>query len=115
MLPKVLPLATPLPGGGSYNIPASDYTRIRREYREAGQKLLDATEEMFKNANLTIETRLIEEDDPEDYIIRIADEENFDLVMLGYKGEHSKVKQVLMGSVAEKVLNEASCDVLVVR
>ncbi len=113
MIPIRISLATPL--GGTYAIPAADYSRIRQEYREAGTRLLNATDKMFKDANIEIETRLIESEDPDQYIERITKEENFDLVVLGCKGHHSKLEEVFIGTVAENALNKAACDVLLVR
>ena len=42
-------------------------------------------------------------------------EEGFDLVVIGTKGIHSKLRQILLGSVAQRVVKNAPCDVLVVR
>ncbi|TFG01860.1 MAG: universal stress protein [Promethearchaeota archaeon] len=111
MIPPVIPLSY----GNNYTIPAAQISEIRAAYRKRGDEILKNTEEMFKNANIDIETRLILDEAPEDYIDHIVDEENFDLVALGSKGDHSKVKEVFMGSVAHKVLSEAECDVLAVR
>ena len=47
-------------------------------------------------------------------IVRMAEEENVDLIVLGTHGR-SGLKHFLIGSVAEKVLRKAPCPVLVVR
>ena len=93
----------------------SRVTCIKDENKKIGKKILDDTKDIFAKANKAIETRLIKDEDPEDYIMRIVEEEDFDLVALGSKGEHSRLKEIFMGSIAQKVLNDASCDVLVVR
>ena len=113
MIPARISLATPI--GGSYALPAVDYSRIRDDYREAGRKILSETEQMFKGANVEIETRLIENFNPEEYIETATKEENFDLVVLGCKGQHSKLEEIFAGSIAEKAKNNAACDVLLVR
>ncbi|MHA1489684.1 MAG: universal stress protein [Promethearchaeota archaeon] len=41
-------------------------------------------------------------------------DENFDLVILGGKGQHSKIGAIL-GTVSTHVVNNADCDVLVIR
>jgi len=41
--------------------------------------------------------------------------DDFNLIALGCKGEHSKLRRILLGTVATNLLNEASCDVLFVR
>jgi nucleotide-binding universal stress UspA family protein len=111
MIPTVIPLSY----GSTYSIPADQISEIREKYRKKGDEILKKTKKMFEKANIEIDTRLIFDEDPEDYIERIVEEENFDLVALGCKGDHSKVKEVFMGSVAQKVLNNADCDVLAVR
>jgi len=83
--------------------------------KEKTKELLSKTEEIFRGTLFLVETRIVENESPEDYIIRVSEEQNFDLVALGCKGEHSKVRRVLMGTVATKVLNEAPCDVLIAR
>jgi nucleotide-binding universal stress UspA family protein len=47
-------------------------------------------------------------------IIRTAQAENFDLIVLGTHG-HTGLAHVLMGSVAERVVRKAPCPVLTVR
>jgi len=108
-------IASQLPSTAHYIDSAVDYTKIKVEYRDAANKVLSETERMFTGGFGTLETRLIEDENPEDYIERITEEESFDLVVLGCKGEHSKLKTIFLGSVATKALNNAACDVLVVR
>jgi nucleotide-binding universal stress UspA family protein len=63
----------------------------------------------------SVETRLIEDLSPSEYITKIVNEENFDLVVIGSKGHHSKIKEIFLGTVSSHVLKNASCDVLIVR
>ena len=53
-------------------------------------------------------------DEPHDEIIRYAEEENIDLIVMGTHGRGG-VARLLMGSVAEKVVRSARCPVLMVR
>ena len=71
-------------------------------------------EDIFKKAGVPIETRLINDIKPEKYAIEKAKEENFDLIVLGSRGHHSKLSMVL-GTVANLVVNNAVCDVLIIR
>lgn len=112
--PTAFVLNIPLTVGIPYGI-STDPKSINDQHKKIGKKLLDDTKNIFAKANKSIETRLIEDEDPEDYIMRIVEEEDFDLMALGSKGEHSRLKEIFMGSIAQKVLNDASCDVLVVR
>jgi nucleotide-binding universal stress UspA family protein len=93
----------------------SKHSSIEEVYKEAGNNLLEKTKNMFgKNQDL-VETRLIEDEPPEDYITRIAEEENFDLIVIGSRGQHSKIKQALLGTVSTKVAKRAPCNVLIVK
>jgi nucleotide-binding universal stress UspA family protein len=51
---------------------------------------------------------------PVDEIIRIAQEEKVDLIVIATHG-HKGLKHLLLGSVAERVIRHAPCAVLVVR
>ena len=70
---------------------------------------------MFDEAKMPVETHLIEDEDPEDYIERMVREEGFDLVVIGTKGIHSKLRQVILGTVATRVIKHVPCDVLIIR
>lgn len=54
------------------------------------------------------------EGDPATEIVRYAAETGFDVVVLGTHGR-TGVERLLMGSVAERVMREAPCSVLVVK
>ena len=97
------------------NILFSKYGTLEEVYKEAGRILLDKTRKKFSVEQESVETRLIEGESPEDYICRIAKEENFDLIVLGSRGQHSKIKKALLGTVSAKVTRNAPCDVLIVK
>jgi len=101
--------------GVSYSIPPVDYKKIQEEYELHGKKILEKTNKLFGENNIDIETRLITDEKPEDYIEKVVEKENIDLVVLGSKGEHSKLEQIFSGTIAQKVLNDVPCDVLIVR
>ncbi len=54
------------------------------------------------------------EGDPASEIVRYAEEQVVDLIVMGTHGR-SGLERLLMGSVAEKVMREAPCSVLVVK
>lgn len=93
----------------------SIYSNFKEVCIEGGTQLLDKTKKMFNDNQLTVETRLIENEVPEDYILRIVEEEIFDLVVLGSKGKHPKLKKILLGTVSKKIVKSAPCDVLIVK
>jgi nucleotide-binding universal stress UspA family protein len=101
--------------GAGYSIPSVDYTKIQEEYKLHGQNILKKTKDLFKRNNINIKTRLITDEKPEDYLEKVVADENIDLVVLGSRGEHSKLEQIFSGTIAQKVVNDVPCDVLIVR
>lgn len=114
MIPKVLP-TIPFFNVRPYTFSELDYAKILAEYEKVGKIILEETKKMFEAEKLAVETRLIRDKSPGDYIIKVVKDEGFDLVVLGCKGHHSKLREVFIGTVAEKSLNRAACDVLIVR
>ncbi len=84
------------------------------ENRKAADALLQDRVEIFKNEELSVETRLIIDEAPEEYIEKEVEEEGFDLVIIGNRGIHSKLNQLLLGTVAQRVIKHAPCDVLII-
>jgi nucleotide-binding universal stress UspA family protein len=78
-------------------------------------ELLKKTEKFFDNSISSVETRLIEDLSPSEYISKVVVEENFDLVIIGSIGHHSKLKEIFLGTVSTNVSKNAPCDVLLVR
>ena len=110
---NVLPtLAVPV---GLPATPILAYDTLREAKIFEGKTLLEETKKQFEKENIVTESRLITSENPEDYITRVVEEEGFDLVVLGCKGEHSFAKRVLMGTIPQITLNRASCDILIVR
>lgn len=65
------------------------------------------------NTNIPVHHEFLE-GDPATEIVRYADDALFDLVVMGTHGR-TGMERLLMGSVAEKVMREAHCSVLVVK
>lgn len=62
---------------------------------------------------LAPEEQLLEQGDPRDEIIRVAKENQVDLIVIGSHGRHGL--SLLLGSTANAILHHAVCDVLAVR
>ena len=92
----------------------NSYRMIRNDYEKLGRHIMEETKQIFEEAGVPIKTRLIDNIKPEEYAIERVKEENFDLIVLGSRGHHSKLKMVL-GTVATHVVNNAECDVLIIR
>jgi len=56
----------------------------------------------------------IEVGSPAETIVEIAVRERFDLIIIGSRG-HSRLKMLFVGSVADEVMEQASCPVLLVK
>src|SRR5438309_3841535 len=71
--------------------------------------------EQIRPVNESIPTRhVLLEGDPAAEIVDYARESGIDLIVLGTHGR-TGLERLLMGSVAEKVMREAACSVLVVK
>jgi nucleotide-binding universal stress UspA family protein len=114
-LSEKIALYIPSSFGTTYTIPPVDYRKLQKEYELHGEKILKKAERLFDKHNIDVETRLITDEKPEDYIEKAIEEEEVDLVVLGSKGEHSKLEQLFTGGIAQKVVNDVPCDILIVR
>ena len=76
---------------------------------EAKKKLATLAE----NLGVAEDSRWLEMGSPKTEIIRVAEENNVDLIVIGSHGRHGLA--LLLGSTANGVLHHATCDVLAVR
>ena len=56
----------------------------------------------------------VEAGPPAETIINIAERESFDIIMIGSRG-HSQLRRLIVGSVADKIMEHAPCPVLIFR
>jgi len=91
--------------------PDSTPTTIRRDYVD--EALLQMRELVPPFFSGVWETE-IASGAPADAIVRLARERQVDLIVMGTHGR-TGLSHVLLGSVAEKVLREAPCPVLIIR
>ena len=78
--------------------------------RDVGKKILSKAVESIGETKLKINERL-EVGVPSNVIVEVAEEGNYDLIIMGSKGL-GKVKRFLFGSVSEDVSHKAKCSVL---
>ena len=83
---------------------------IKQAMLEAGKKQLA---KIGENLNVPAERQWLEFGSPAHDIVRIAEEQQADLIIIGSHGRHGIRR--LLGSTANGVLHHASCDVLAVR
>jgi len=87
---------------------------LHEKMRNAAEKQLkELADKYFPGAGEKISRKLVEGRAAE-MICRTAAEEKVDVIIIPTHG-HSGLKHMLVGSVAEKVVRQAGCDVLVVR
>ena len=113
-IPRRIPLFIPYEYNYSYQMPKNDYQNLYSTYYKAGKRVIDETKSLFESYEVPLDARLIEELPPGDYAKTVAEKENIDLLIAGCTG-HSKVKRVLLGTTANKFVNEMPCEVLIVR
>ncbi len=87
--------------------PAAE-NRHREEFMAVLQKLLS------EQPSVTCDEETIIMGDPVATIVRVAEEENVDLIVMGTIGR-TGVKRMLLGSVAEEVVRRAPCPVLTLK
>ena len=77
---------------------------------KAGERLVKKLAEELTAAGMQVATRL-EFGSPRDTICKVANDENFDLLILGRKWG-GEIRDMLFGSVANHVLHHVRCPVL---
>ncbi len=93
-------------------IPDFQVEMVRERAQVAGQLLLDKIAEQFSVAGVEAVAR-IELGSPREAICRVANEEEFDLVIIGRHGM-GEIRDVLFGSVANHVMHKVTCPVLLI-
>jgi nucleotide-binding universal stress UspA family protein len=93
-------------------IPDFQLEMIRDHARHAGEQLLSGRRKELAAAGIATEERL-EFGAPREIICRIANDEAFDLLVIGRRG-FGEVRDVLFGSVANHVLHHVRSPVLLI-
>lgn len=88
---------------------------MTEELTKRGKEILDKMEQEFHSSlsSMINFRKLLLEGDPAEEIVKIAENENVDLIIMG-TGKNRMDKR-LLGSVSEKVVHSAPCTVLLVR
>jgi nucleotide-binding universal stress UspA family protein len=93
-------------------IPDFQLDMIRESARKAGESLLNERQARFVAAGVACEARL-EYGPPRETICRIANDEKYDLVILGRRGM-GEIRDALFGAVSNHVLHHVRCPVLLI-
>ena len=97
-----------------YQLPHSILHKIDDAYLEAGKKIIRNAEEMFREAGIAVDARLVTYEDPAEYLVELVKDEKYDLVVIGNRAD-TQSERYSLGSVTEKVARHAECPVLIVK
>ncbi len=92
-------------------IPEFQIEMIRENAGKAGQLVLDDKAATLAEAGFSVEARL-EFGSPRQTICKIANDENFQVMIIGRRESTGEIRDVLFGSVANYVLHNVACPVL---
>lgn len=95
-------------GGDSVNT-----FELVEELKTKGKKILEQCKRIAEKNNISIKTAS-ELGDPAKIIIELTKSNDYDLIVMGSRGR-SAFKELLLGSVTQKVAHHAKCPVMVVR
>ena len=107
---KYMPSAGVISPFGGVSSETIDYIVAR--IRDAGEKATLQIDELARSSCVTSE-RMIVEGNPPNEILRIAEDNKLDVIVLGNIGK-TGLEKFLMGSVAEKVVRNSKLPVLIV-
>jgi nucleotide-binding universal stress UspA family protein len=114
---SVQPIMLPEPSTmSSPTIPiltGEELTKIAEATRAAGKRILDDGEEKLRTKKVKVEKILVEGHAVQE-IVRVANEGNYDLIVIGARGI-SHIREILLGSVTDGVIHHARCPVLVIK
>lgn len=86
---------------------------IMDKYRIEASKVLDKCKQQAEKSGVKIET-VIAEGDAASNITGYAHKEGFDIIVIGSRGL-GRFKEMVLGSVSNKVLHHAKCSLLIVK
>jgi nucleotide-binding universal stress UspA family protein len=84
-----------------------------KDIEEEGEEMLNSAVSNLKAEGVECESRLVQ-GVPADELLRIAQSEKVDLIVLGSRGL-TEVRAFLLGSVSDKVSHRAKCPTLIVK
>jgi len=91
----------------------AEVTKMIEAAQNVGNRILDDGERRIKSDKLEVKKMLVEGHVVQE-IVRIANEGNYDLIVLGARGI-SHMREILLGSVTDGVIHHVHCPVLVIK
>lgn len=92
-------------------IPDFQIDMVKENAGKAGQAVLDERAAILEEAGFKVDARL-EFGPPRQVICNIANEEKFQLMVIGRRESTGEIRDVLFGSIANYVLHNVACPVL---
>ena len=87
--------------------------KLHADYKSEYVKILERCKELASKSGINIHTVLLE-GDPASKIIGYSEMERFDIIIMGSRGM-GKFKEMIVGSISNKVIHHAKCSVMLVR
>jgi nucleotide-binding universal stress UspA family protein len=109
---RMVPYQEPVPTGDEVSFPEAVAREPLNSYYQRGKRVVAEATAFFKEENIPVDQRLVEDADPAETILEEAERGNFDLIVMGHCGVEEKEKPHL-GSIAEKVSRHAKIPVLI--
>ena len=114
---SVQPVMMPEPSSsGSLGMPiltGTEVTKIIEAAQKIGNRILDDGEQRIKSDKVQVKKILLEGHAVQE-IVRIATEDDYDLIVIGARGV-SHMREILLGSVTDGVIHHVRCPVLVIK
>lgn len=110
---SVQPLIMPGTAEGMPILTGAEVSRLAEAAQKSGAKILQDGEQTLRATGVPVEKMVVEGHTVHE-IVRVANEGNFDLIVIGARGI-SHVKEMFLGSVTDGVIHHAHCAVLVIK
>jgi nucleotide-binding universal stress UspA family protein len=96
-----------------YIHPQKELEELLQNYRREAEQILEKCEKIGNRNGVELK-RVIIEGDVAPRIIKFAEKEAYDMIVMGHRGS-GRFKEMVLGSVSEKVLHRAKRSVLIIR
>lgn len=97
----------------SYVVSEKLLREIVDAYKRENQLILSKCSEIATKKGLVIQTKLLQ-GNPGSTILDFCEKEKYDIIIMGSRGM-GKFKELVLGSVSNKVLHHSSCPVMIIR
>jgi nucleotide-binding universal stress UspA family protein len=82
-------------------------------YKKESERILSKCSEMATSKGISINTKLLQ-GNAGSIILDFCEKENYDIIVMGSRGM-GKFKELVLGSVSNKVVHHSTCPVMIVR